>query len=365
MSGATPLGGDQAQVEKAGGQIVDEILVPQDTRDFTAYLLKVQQIKPDVVAAAVGGDDIKALRQQVAELKLEDKPAWINNQQDWPDVWGVPETLFGVFGTTWYHKLTCPASPSSSSAGRRPTRSRRSRCRATSPTTATWRRASCCAPSSSTGSTNNIDIIKALEGRKMTAATACSTRCLDRSGHASGAADDLSRAQRNPKPADKTDLFEILSWTTPEAARGRPPRSTKLQAEALRRQVPDVRDSKHGRARQPPPMKCRTVVDLLPHLVNGLTLGLLFALIALGFMLIVGVMELINLAHGSLFALGAYFALRDRITALPLPPTASGLWRQCRSAGATRWRCCWRHSSALAGMVLELCLRRTYGKDPL
>ena len=40
-----------------------------------------------------------------------------------------------------------------------------------------------------------------------------------------------------------------------------------------------------------------------------MSLGLLFALIALGFMLIVGVMETINLAHGSLFALGMYFAL--------------------------------------------------------
>ena len=44
---------------------------------------------------------------------------------------------------------------------------------------------------------------------------------------------------------------------------------------------------------------------VIPHLLNGLSLGLLFALIALGFMLIVGVMELINLAHGSLFALKA------------------------------------------------------------
>src|SRR5207247_9254600 len=51
------------------------------------------------------------------------------------------------------------------------------------------------------------------------------------------------------------------------------------------------------------------VTDLLPHLVNGVSLGLLFALIALGFMLILGVMEVINLAHGSLFALGAYLAL--------------------------------------------------------
>ena len=51
------------------------------------------------------------------------------------------------------------------------------------------------------------------------------------------------------------------------------------------------------------------VTGLLPHLVNGISLGLLFALIALGFMLIVSVMELINLAHGSLFALGAYLAM--------------------------------------------------------
>jgi len=50
-------------------------------------------------------------------------------------------------------------------------------------------------------------------------------------------------------------------------------------------------------------------VSLVPHLVNGVALGLLFALIALGFMLIVSVMETINLAHGSFFALGMYVAL--------------------------------------------------------
>ena len=91
------------------------------------------------------------------------------------------------------------------------------------------------------------------------------------------------------------------------------------------------------------------LANLLPHLLNGVSLGLLFALIALGFMLIVGVMEVINLAHGSLFALGAYVAI-----------TLMG----------------WQMSYALAfllaplvvgafGMLLELCMRRTYGKDPL
>ena len=64
------------------------------------------------------------------------------------------------------------------------------------------------------------------------------------------------------------------------------------------------------------------MLDLLPHLINGLTLGLLFALIALGFMLIVGVMEQINLAHGSLFALGAYVGMT---LLAPKPPLPGGL----------------------------------------
>jgi len=91
------------------------------------------------------------------------------------------------------------------------------------------------------------------------------------------------------------------------------------------------------------------VLNLLPHLVNGVSLGLLFALIALGFMLIVGVMEVINLAHGSLFALGAYVAIF--LLGLKLPYAAAFLLAPLLVA--------------IAGMGLELCLRRTYGKDPL
>ncbi|MGZ9058651.1 MAG: ABC transporter substrate-binding protein, partial [Burkholderiaceae bacterium] len=93
-------------VEAHGGKIIGEILVPQNTRDFTAYLLRLQQLKPDVVAAAVGGDDQKSMRQQVIQAGLHKRMAWINNQQDWPDVYGLgPDAMFGVFGTTWYYRL--------------------------------------------------------------------------------------------------------------------------------------------------------------------------------------------------------------------------------------------------------------------
>jgi branched-chain amino acid transport system substrate-binding protein len=96
-------------VTQSGGTIVGEILVPQGTRDFSATLLKIQQYGPEVIAAAVGGDDLKAMRAQVSQMKLGAKYAWINNQQDWPDVYGLPRAdLFGVFGTTWYQGFDLP-----------------------------------------------------------------------------------------------------------------------------------------------------------------------------------------------------------------------------------------------------------------
>ena len=108
------------------------------------------------------------------------------------------------------------------------------------------------------------------------------------------------------------------------------------------------------------------MLDLVPHIVNGLTLGLLFALIALGFTLIVGVMEVINLAHGSLFALGAYLAL-STIGADWFAGTGFGMWWLDLPV-ATRYILALAIGPALAGlagMALELCLRPTYGKAPL
>jgi branched-chain amino acid transport system permease protein len=45
------------------------------------------------------------------------------------------------------------------------------------------------------------------------------------------------------------------------------------------------------------------------QLINGLTTGTLFALIAIGYTMVYGIIELINFAHGDLFMLGAFLAL--------------------------------------------------------
>jgi branched-chain amino acid transport system permease protein len=47
---------------------------------------------------------------------------------------------------------------------------------------------------------------------------------------------------------------------------------------------------------------------LLQHLVNGVSLGSLYALIAIGYTMVYGILRLINFAHGDIFMLGAYIA---------------------------------------------------------
>lgn len=47
----------------------------------------------------------------------------------------------------------------------------------------------------------------------------------------------------------------------------------------------------------------------LQQLLNGLTLGAIYALIALGYTMVYGVIQLINFAHGEVFMVGAYLTL--------------------------------------------------------
>jgi branched-chain amino acid transport system permease protein len=45
------------------------------------------------------------------------------------------------------------------------------------------------------------------------------------------------------------------------------------------------------------------------QVVNGLTIGMIYALIALGYTIVYGIAQLINFAHGEVFMVGAYFGL--------------------------------------------------------
>ena len=75
---------------------------------------------------------------------------------------------------------------------------------------------------------------------------------------------------------------------------------------------------------------------LLQQLVNGLTLGSVYALIALGYTMVYGIVELINFAHGDIYMLGAYIGIVTftLLTTLQLAAPDSAVTLFCMMAAA-------------------------------
>ena len=86
------------------------------------------------------------------------------------------------------------------------------------------------------------------------------------------------------------------------------------------------------------------------QLLNGIQLGVMLFMLAAGLTLIFGIMGVINLAHGSLYMIGAY------ATALTMMKTGSFLLAVPAGLGA----------AAAVGMAMEfLVIRRLYARDHL
>jgi branched-chain amino acid transport system permease protein len=62
------------------------------------------------------------------------------------------------------------------------------------------------------------------------------------------------------------------------------------------------------------------------QIINGLTIGSFYALIALGYTMVYGVMKLINFAHGDFFALGSYLGYTLLISGSAMISNRLGLW---------------------------------------
>jgi branched-chain amino acid transport system permease protein len=95
---------------------------------------------------------------------------------------------------------------------------------------------------------------------------------------------------------------------------------------------------------------CEIMLYFFEQFLNGIQLGMLLFLLAAGLTLIFGIMDLVNLAHGSLYMLGAYFA------ATFVDWTDSFLLGAVLALAAT----------AAVGMILEVvAVRRLYGRSHL
>ena len=70
---------------------------------------------------------------------------------------------------------------------------------------------------------------------------------------------------------------------------------------------------------------------LAQNVLNALQLGSVYALIALGYTMVYGILTLINFAHGDIFMVGTYLSLAAAVFLLGLPlglPPGGGLYRR-------------------------------------
>ena len=74
-------------VKKSGGTEITNDLVPMGTSDFTSYILKMKDAKPDMIGVSLSGTDLTAFGKQYKSFGLPYRIQWPDG--DTNGIWGV------------------------------------------------------------------------------------------------------------------------------------------------------------------------------------------------------------------------------------------------------------------------------------
>jgi len=92
-----------------GATHIGDELVATDVTDFSPYLLKIRQARPDLVATNLAGNQVTNFIKQYAEFGLQYAVAGFNLNT--ADAWAAGEgNLAGIWPTVWHHELSTPGS---------------------------------------------------------------------------------------------------------------------------------------------------------------------------------------------------------------------------------------------------------------
>ncbi|MEP9375174.1 ABC transporter substrate-binding protein [Aquabacter sp. CN5-332] len=96
-------------IEANGGTVMADELVPTDATDFSAYMLKIRQARPDVVISNLAGNQITNFIKQYAEFGLQFPYGGFGF--DTAVAWGAGKGSFGgIWPCIWHHDVAAPSS---------------------------------------------------------------------------------------------------------------------------------------------------------------------------------------------------------------------------------------------------------------
>jgi branched-chain amino acid transport system substrate-binding protein len=211
-------------MKKVGAEELGEIAIPQGTRDFSAQLLRIRNVKPQVVMANVAGIEQTALREQAHEFGADKDAHWVFPQQDFPDLVALgPKKAFGHFCTTWHYTVEGPGSREFVERFRK-----------------RWSNAPIPVPDNVSangylatrellraieraGTTRNHEVIKALEGHTIKDNFRKYPSTIRPWDHLVGQMIYLARTKRESQMQERWDMIEMIADIAPEQAS--PPQS--------------------------------------------------------------------------------------------------------------------------------------------
>src|SRR5437763_12908325 len=92
-----------------GGEFAADELVPTDATDFSPYLLKVRQARPDLVISNLAGNQVTSFLKQYSEYGLSFPVAGFGF--DTVVAWGAGKGNFsGIWPLVWHHLVDTPSS---------------------------------------------------------------------------------------------------------------------------------------------------------------------------------------------------------------------------------------------------------------
>lgn len=96
---------NRALLKEAGGTEVGIDEVPLNTADYSSFILKIRQAKPDVVLGGLSAGDLSTFLKQWNELGMKGKIPFVEIAIGDTDIWSVgPEAATGVFTSLWWYK---------------------------------------------------------------------------------------------------------------------------------------------------------------------------------------------------------------------------------------------------------------------
>jgi branched-chain amino acid transport system substrate-binding protein len=90
---------------KAGGTVVGDDSVPLNTPDYSSFILKIRQAKPDMILGGVPAGDLSTFLKQWNEMGMKGSIPVCEIAIGDTDIWAVgPDAATGLYTSLWWYK---------------------------------------------------------------------------------------------------------------------------------------------------------------------------------------------------------------------------------------------------------------------